>query len=57
LTVVTIRHIAFVLYSAMRFGFSTRNFLIALVVVGGLVLLVLAIGAQAAAPFVLYPFA
>lgn len=54
---VTIRHIAFVLYSAMRFGFSTRNFLIALVVVGGLVLLVLAIGAQAAAPFVLYPFA
>ena len=36
------RHVAIVVWSAIRFGFSTRNLVVILLVVGGL-LLVLAI--------------
>lgn len=52
-----VRHILQVAWSTLRFGASTRNIAIVVVVVGGFIVLTLALAAQTAAPFVLYPFA
>lgn len=54
---VVVRHVLWVLRSLVQFGFSTRNLMVAVIALGGLALLVVALAAQAAAPFVLYPFA
>lgn len=54
---MTARHVLVLLWSVLRFACTTRNVAVLVVVVGGLVLLVAALSAQAAAPFVLYPFA
>jgi hypothetical protein len=54
--VITLRHVGRVVASVVRFGFSTRNVAIVVAVIGGLLLLVAALAAQTAAPFVLYPF-
>lgn len=53
----TARHVAFLLWSVIRFACTTRNIAVLAVVIGGLALLVAALTAQTAAPFVLYPFA
>lgn len=54
---VLLRHLVRVAWSTLRFGLSTRNIAIVLLVVGGFIALTLALAAQTAAPFVLYPFA
>ena len=51
------RHVATMVFEALRFSASHRQWSVIAVVVLGLLLLALALTAQTVAPLVLYPFA
>lgn len=50
-------HIAKLVIESLRYAGSTRRASVAIVIVVGLALVALTIGAQAVAPLALYPFA
>lgn len=52
-----VRHVARLLVEVVRYGTADRRPALVLVVVVGVALVLLALTSQAAAPFVLYPFA
>lgn len=54
---IALRHVLIVVWAVLRAGIADRNLTFVLVVLGGIVAFALAFTAQAAAPFVLYPFA
>ena len=51
------RHLAKVLFETVRFGISTRRFVVVAVILVGFVLVALAFTAQTVAPLAVYPFA
>lgn len=50
-------HVVRMLWEAFRYALATRRVSVVLVILVGLVLLAVALGAQATAPLLLYPFA
>lgn len=52
-----VRHLGRVTVDVVRYGSSTRRFVLVVAVALGILVVALAIGASTTAPFVLYPFA
>lgn len=52
-----LRHVARLVWETLAFGLATRRVSLVVVVLLGLLLVALVVSAQAAVPFVVYPFA
>ena len=54
---ILVRHLGRLLWDAVAYSIATRRLSLLLLIVLGFVLVAIASASQAAAPFVLYPFA